>query len=397
LIELKTKDYEKTTANFKFNIMKWHVILYILFATHINIYSQKKNNYEETINDSASIYSINPKKPFKYGFPYNKKQCDEYFSYYNGDFKIKNGDTVADIGAASGWMDAMLSIYLDSVTFYIQDIDTLYSSQVELDKAVNYFSQFRSRPQTNKFIFILGTEKSTNLPNGFFDKIILNNTFHEISKPFEIIEDIKSKLKPNGEVLIREGFSNKFRKNKLSGCNIVGYKSKDVIEYFELMEFNFICAAEPENSFTNCLTFSLSNNKKSFSFRNPETIYYIELLDKLNKKSIAKDSLKTKEILNELILGKIEIHETYRTMENYLDKIGGFYFDEKKYIEALNVFKIELALYPNSQDVYTSIGLCYELLNKKKYAIVYYKMALNKNPDDEFAKELLKTHDLNSK
>lgn len=377
--------------------MKQFILSAILFVIHLNIYSQKKKNYKNIINDSASIYSINPKKPFKYGFPYNKKQCEEYFSYYNDDFKIKNGETVADIGAASGWMDAMLSIYLDSVTFYIQDIDTLYSSQVELEKAVNYFSQFRSRPQTNKFIFILGTENKTNLPDNFFDKIILNNTFHEISKPLEIIEDIKTKLKNNGEVLIREGFSNKFRKNKLSGCNIVGYKSKDVIEYFEFYEFNFIGAAEPENSFTNCLTFSLSNSKKSFSFRDPEAIYYIELLDKLNKRSIAKDSLKTKEILNELILGKNEIHETYRTIENYLDKLGRFYFEEKNYLEALNVFKIEFALYPNAEDIYTSIGLCYELLNKKNYAVDYYKMALKKNPEDEFAKELLKTANLNKK
>lgn len=378
-------------------MIKCLILPCIILATQINLYSQKKNNYEQIINDSASIYSINPKKPFKYGFPYNKTECDEYFSYYNGDFKIKNGETIADIGAASGWMDAMLSIYLDSVTFYIQDIDTLYSSQAELEKAVNYFSQFRSRPQSNKFIFILGTENKTNLPDNFFDKIILNNTFHEISKPFEIIEDIKTKLKPNGEVIIREGFSNKFRKNKLSGCNIVGYKSTDIIKYFDFYEFHFIGAAEPENSFTNCLTFSLSNSKKSFSFRDPEAIYYIELLDKLNKKSIAKDSLKTKEILNELILRKNEIHETYRTIENYLDKLGEFYFEEKNYLEALNVFKIEYALYPNSQDILTSIGLCYELLNNKNKAIEYYKIALKKDPKDEYAKELLKTVDLKNK
>ena len=35
---------------------------------------------------------------------------------------FKPSDTVADVGAGNGYIEAMLSIFHDSLTFYIQDI-----------------------------------------------------------------------------------------------------------------------------------------------------------------------------------------------------------------------------------------------------------------------------------
>jgi len=368
---------------------KLRLVIFLLMFSQV-IFSQKKKYYEKLINDSSSIYSISSKRPFKYGYPYGKEECEKLFTFFNSDFQIRNGDVVADIGGASGWMDALLSIYLDSVTFYVQDIDIRYSSQSDLDKAVNYFSQHREKTQTNTFIFVLGEAKKTNIPDKIFDKIIINNAFHEFTYQTEIIEDLISKLKPDGIILIREDFSNKYTKYKHSDCGYTAYKAKDVIGMFEFYDFSLVGASEPENSFSNCLKFSFSDKQTPFSFNNPKLLFYTEKLDQLNKKSIAKDSVKTNEILIELKKGINELHNSYVTIESYLYRLGNFYIRNKKYKEALNIFKCVLELYPNSYSINDDIAFCYENLKQEEQALFYYKKALIADPKDDYAKNAIK-------
>ena len=51
---------------------------------------------------------------------------------------------------------------------------------------------------------VLGSEKSINLPKNSLDKILLVDVYHEFSYPAEMVESIKSALKPNGQLFLIE-------------------------------------------------------------------------------------------------------------------------------------------------------------------------------------------------
>jgi ubiquinone/menaquinone biosynthesis C-methylase UbiE len=124
-----------------------------------------------------------------------KDKCVDTISF-------KKGETVADIGAANGSIEAMLSMFHDSITFYIQDIDTAVCNQKVIDDVVKRYQALNERPFTNKFIVIKGAENETNLPDASFDKILMLWTYEYFKNPKSIITDLRLKLKPEGLMYI---------------------------------------------------------------------------------------------------------------------------------------------------------------------------------------------------
>lgn len=112
--------------------------------------------------------------------------------------KFKNGEIIADIGAGNGYIEAMLSIYYDSLTFYIQDIDTTVCNQKTVDEVVKFYEEVNGKPFTNKFIVVNGIDTETNLPDSTFDKILMLSTYQYLKEPKKFILDVREKLKDNG-------------------------------------------------------------------------------------------------------------------------------------------------------------------------------------------------------
>ena len=343
-------------------------------------------------NDSTAIFSTHPSRPFKYGYAYTKDGCENYFRKYVRDYKFNKGDVVADIGAASGWIDAGISVLIDSVTFYIQDIDTIYLNQNQFDKNINYYSKVRGTPQTNKFQFVIGTEQKTNLPDNTFDKIIFNNSFHEIRDPYSILEDVSKKLKPNGQIIIREGFSNKYNTIHLKGCNIKGYQVGTVVEYLKASGFYLTNMSEPENSLSNTLTFEKDMEKSDAYYSKIQMVdmLYICELDKLNEKHITRDSLKVSAIANTLKNNLGEINKFYNSLEDGLNSLGYEWLKKKDYKSAINVFKVNVELYPASANVYDSLGEAYMADKQYQLALKNYSKSIEILPDNLKGKERIR-------
>ena len=109
--------------------------------------------------------------------------------------KFKKGEIIADIGAGNGYIEAMLSIYNDSLTFYIQDIDTSVCNQITIDEVVDFYQEVNGRPFTNKFIVVNGTDTETNLPDSTFDKILMLRTYQYLKEPRKFIMEVRENLK----------------------------------------------------------------------------------------------------------------------------------------------------------------------------------------------------------
>lgn len=113
-----------------------------------------------------------------------------YFENENGFrnfFDFHKGNVVAEIGAYNGINMKGFSLVADSVTFYLQDIDTIVLSQKNFNKAV---VRCKKLNPSNKFYRCIGTETQTNLPDNSFDKIFLITTVCVLSHFDEMIEDI---------------------------------------------------------------------------------------------------------------------------------------------------------------------------------------------------------------
>ena len=112
--------------------------------------------------------------------------------------KFRCGEIIADIGAGNGYIEAMLSIYNDSLTFYIQDIDTLVCNQRTVNEVVDFYQEVNGSPFTNKFIVVNGTDINTNLPDSTFDKILMIRTYPYLKEPRKFIMDVRENLKNDG-------------------------------------------------------------------------------------------------------------------------------------------------------------------------------------------------------
>jgi SAM-dependent methyltransferase len=112
------------------------------------------------------------------------------------------GEIVADIGAGIGTVEAMLSIFHDSLTFYIQDVDTSACNQKTINEVVNFYQDVNGRLFTNKFITVNGTDNETNLPDDTFNKILILWTYQYFKNPRAIMTDLKLKLKNDGLLYI---------------------------------------------------------------------------------------------------------------------------------------------------------------------------------------------------
>ena len=177
------------------HLMKIHIVIFLVICCCL---SNCKNNSTSKSNSDDSM------QPYD-GYPFlsSKKDIIEHLRGRCIDtIKFKKGEIVADVGAGNGYIEAMLSIFHDSLTFYIQDIDTSVCNQKTINEVVNFYQKVNERPFTNKFIATKGADNETNLPDNTLDKIFMLWTYQYFKNPQAIITDLKSKLKDDGRMYI---------------------------------------------------------------------------------------------------------------------------------------------------------------------------------------------------
>ena len=75
--------------------------------------------------------------------------------------------------------------------------------------------------------------------------------------------------------------------------------------------------------------------------------------------------------------------------ERNLNRLGYQHLRNNEYEDAINVFKINIELYPNSSNTYDSTGDAYTKMKDTIKAIEYYKKALAINPENRSSKRSL--------
>ncbi|MDO8744452.1 MAG: methyltransferase domain-containing protein [Candidatus Brocadiaceae bacterium] len=109
---------------------------------------------------------------------------------------IKKGQTIADIGAGSGYLTVKLSERIDAT-------GTIYAVDIQ-QEMLDYINKRLAEKGIKNVRLVLGTMDDPKLPPNSLDIAILLSTYHEIAQPIDFMKKIKLALKPKGRLAILE-------------------------------------------------------------------------------------------------------------------------------------------------------------------------------------------------
>lgn len=122
-----------------------------------------------------------------------EREKEERLSLLVGSLKIKPGMTVADIGAGSGVISAMMAkaVGEDGTVLAVDIQDEMLSL---LDKKMKARGITNVKP-------VLGTEKNPNLKPNTVDLAFMVDVYHEFAFPYEMTDKLAKALKPGGRLV----------------------------------------------------------------------------------------------------------------------------------------------------------------------------------------------------
>ena len=125
----------------------------------------------------------------------SNREKEENVSNLIKNMNIKSNDTIADIGAGSGYHVFRMAPLAKKGLVYAVDIRSEMLMAIEKTKESSKIRNVEA---------ILGSEKSVQLPKNSVDKILMVDVYHEFSFPVEMISSMKDALKPDGQLFLIE-------------------------------------------------------------------------------------------------------------------------------------------------------------------------------------------------
>ncbi len=111
------------------------------------------------------------------------------------DMAIKAGDTIADIGAGSGYhVFKMAPMAHDGLVFAVDIQDEMLAALREK----------KANADSKNIVIVKGSEKSVNLPDNSVDKVLMVDVYHEFKYPLEMIASVKKALQADGKLYLIE-------------------------------------------------------------------------------------------------------------------------------------------------------------------------------------------------
>ena len=115
------------------------------------------------------------------------REKEENVSNLIKNMRIKLNDTIADIGAGSGYHAFRMAPLAKKGLVYAVDIQEEMLMAIEKSKESRKIRNIET---------ILGSEKGVHLPKNSVDKILMVDVYHEFNFPSEMIASMKNALSP---------------------------------------------------------------------------------------------------------------------------------------------------------------------------------------------------------
>ncbi|MEB3274711.1 MAG: class I SAM-dependent methyltransferase [Prochlorothrix sp.] len=112
---------------------------------------------------------------------------------------LRPTDQVADIGAGTGYLSFRLASQVPQGQVWAVDIQP---EMIEILESIG--QEYAESLDITNIQPILGTEQDPNLPDDRIDLALMVDAYHEFAYPREIMENLKTALKPGGRVVLAE-------------------------------------------------------------------------------------------------------------------------------------------------------------------------------------------------
>lgn len=176
----------------------------------------------------------------------SEREKEENTSQLLKNMNIQPGDTIADVGAGSGYHVFKMARLAKDGFVYAIDI------QPEMLQAI---SKKQLEQQVDNIQTVQGSEKSINLKANSVSKILLVDVYHEFNFPKEMIESMHDALTADGKIYLIEY---KAEDPEIPIKRIHKMTEKQAINEFEASGFKFV--ANIENlPWQHCLIFTKEN------------------------------------------------------------------------------------------------------------------------------------------
>lgn len=195
-----------------YHLFKQLVYLALLFSLINKTYSQKENN----LNVETIIW----------------------LNRIDSCLNIKQGEKIVDIGSGDLSNLTIIASRHPEAVFFATDIKFNYhfSKKKKIKKLCEKYKIIN-----NKNIFTSKSgSNSTKLKSNYYDKVILLNTFHDLSKIDAVILDINRILKKDGYLIIEEPFQELETTFKFKECYRPFFTEKLFKEYLSKLKIEIL-------------------------------------------------------------------------------------------------------------------------------------------------------------
>ena len=326
----------------------------------------------------------------EYGF--KKKDLyiiSDFFEYkrnFESFFAIKNGETIAELGAGDGSCSFAISLLYDSLKIYLEDFDSKSLNANTINTINKKYRKLKNKAQTNTFEIAIGSYTATNLPDNTFDKIFMFQAFHEFTYADEMLNDMAKKLKPNGKIIVLDAFSLKDKEIKCTEGHR-GLKVEETIAIFNRHGFYLTKMKSPESnlvSYANALVFD-KNAIESVNFNQNyvQVVHLANTFSLLDSIAITRNTALINQVADTLFKYRSQIRAVYVAFECWLKDIALKHLDKKDFISAINDLNINTRLFPDSFENYYWLGVAYQESGNNKEALINLNKSLLLRPDNQ--------------
>jgi SAM-dependent methyltransferase len=109
---------------------------------------------------------------------------------------IKPGQVVADVGAGSGY-------YTVRLAKQVGPIGRVFATDIQ-PEMLSLLRKRLSRERLDNVELVQATEVDPRLPAGQLDLILMVDVYHELSRPQEVLRNLRTALKPDGRLVLIE-------------------------------------------------------------------------------------------------------------------------------------------------------------------------------------------------
>ena len=123
------------------------------------------------------------------------RQSEERPDLLVNALQLASGMNIADVGAGSGYLSKLIAPLITPGQLFAVDVQP---QMVELLKGL------AAQPGTRNIVPIQGSVDSVNLRGNLLDLVVMVDTYHELSQPYEIVQSILAALKSGGRLVLVE-------------------------------------------------------------------------------------------------------------------------------------------------------------------------------------------------